>query len=150
MNEPRHRRHHAAPQSDSWYSIRRSYLSALERILTTRIVISTFLIAQDSISAGPGPWETTREYRNRCQRTLNWCRDQQNVVGRLQEECQSGDDPGDDEDGARGEDERQRLRGGRAVTTTILTTKQGSDTSVDGTEQWKRRRTDCRKRRRDI
>ena len=37
------------------------------------------------------------------------------VLGRLQEERQPGNDPGDDEDGPRGEDERSRLRSGGEV-----------------------------------
>ena len=40
-----------------------------------------------------------------------------NVVGGFQEECQPGDDPGNDEDGARGADERSGLRSGREVQT---------------------------------
>jgi hypothetical protein len=40
---------------------------------------------------------------------------QKDVLGWLQKECESGDDAGDDEDGARREDIGSGLRGGRTV-----------------------------------
>ena len=74
----------------------------------------------------------------------------QNVVGRFQEERQSGDDPGDDEDGTRGEDVGQRLRGRGTVRLKHYSSPASTDNSTGGSEQWRRRRTDCRRKPRAI
>ena len=70
------------------------------------------------------------------------------VLGGLQEKCQPGHDPGDDEDGTRGADKRSRLRSGGEVRTPCHGYPALADTTTGGTGQWKPQRTDCRRKRR--
>ena len=74
----------------------------------------------------------------------------QNELGRVQEECQPGDNPGDDEDGARGEDIGSGLRGRGEVGPCGTLRVQSLTFHTDGTEQWRPQQTGCRRRRRAI
>lgn len=78
-------------------------------------------IVLEYIKRDPDPNEATVAYlvrlRKAIQRFEDYLRhvsdvvDRNNVVGRVQEERQSGNDPGDDEDGTRRENVGSRLRG---------------------------------------
>lgn len=55
--------------------------------------------------------ETPPEFNERIQQAYHLYLNERDVVGRLQKGRQPGDDPGDDEDRAGGEDQRPGLRG---------------------------------------
>jgi len=56
-------------------------------------------IVNSIVERGPFANESPQEFNARLEDAYNLYLDQQNVVGRLQEECQPRNDAGDDEDG---------------------------------------------------
>ena len=73
--------------------------------------INALLLFLHTVSDGPLLRESPQAYHQRLERNYRLYLDEQDVVGRLQEGREPGYNPGDDEDGAGGEDERPGLRG---------------------------------------
>lgn len=105
-------------------------LTRLERIYsrqdpaTHRLIVRTYIRAHYQPQDDRRDRETDEEFSSRQQEDIHNLDSalalldvysEHDELGRIQEECESGDDPGDDEDGACGEDIRSGLRSGREV-----------------------------------
>ena len=73
--------------------------------------INCLLLFLCVVQDGPLVNETVAEFNARLDRYFKLFLDEQDVVGRLQEGSEPGNDPGDDEDRPGGENQRPGLRG---------------------------------------